>query len=110
MGNNIDFANDILKNEKKIKGKPIVYYSPRKYKNTGSYDILIDICEHVTLVQLMDYLGNMNNDISVVGYWIFYLNYEKTLLLNIEYLDMICAPYIGEEQVSEFETVFTTVR
>ena len=56
---------------KKIKGEPRVYYSLRKYKKMGSYDILTDISEHVTLVQLMDSLGNLNHDISVVGYWIF---------------------------------------
>ena len=71
MGNRIDFANAILKNEKRTKGKPRVYYSLRKYKKVGSYDVLIDIREHVTLVQFMDSLGNVNYAISVVGYYIF---------------------------------------
>ena len=52
MGNRINFANAILNNEKKLKGEPRVYYSPRKYKNMGSYDILTDISENVTLVHL----------------------------------------------------------
>ena len=73
----------------------------------GSYYVLTDISEHVTLVQLMNSLGNMNHAISVVGYWIFDSNYEKALVLNRELLDMICAPSVGEEQVAEFETVFT---
>ena len=30
----------------------------------------------------MDYIGNVNNAISVVGYWIFGSNYEKSLVLN----------------------------
>ena len=81
--NCIDFANTILKNENKIKGEQKVYYSPRKYKNKGSYDIMIYISEHVNLVQLMDSLGNMNHDISVVGYWIFESNYKRALVLNI---------------------------
>ena len=42
-----------------------------RYKKKGSYDIPTDINEHVTLVQLMYCLGNANNAISVVGYWIF---------------------------------------
>ena len=42
-----------------------------------SYDILANISEHVTLVQLMDSLVNVNHAISVVGYWIFDSNYEK---------------------------------
>ena len=33
----------------------------------------------------------------------------KTLVLNRESLDMICAPYIGEEQSAQFETVFSAV-
>ena len=58
----------------------------------------------------MDYLINMNHAVSVVGYWIFDSNYEKALVLNRESLDMICAPSVGEEQVTEFKTVFTSVR
>ena len=68
----------------------------------GSFDILTDISEHVILLQLMDSLGNVNHAISVVGYWIFDSNYEKSLLLNIESLDMICAPSVGEKQVATF--------
>ena len=76
----------------------------------GSCDILTYISEHVTLVQLIYSLGNVNRAISVVGYWIFDSNYEKELVLNRELLDMICALSVGEEQVSEFETVFNSVR
>ena len=83
MGNHIDFANDILKNEN-IQGKPRVYYILRKYKNMGSYDIMKNISEHVNLVQLMDYLGNVNHAISVVRYWIFDSNYEKAIVHNRE--------------------------
>ena len=67
------------------------------------------ISEHVTLVQLMDSLGNVNHTIRVVGYSIFDTNYEKALVINRESLDMIFAPYFGEEIVSVFETVFTAV-
>ena len=48
----------------------------------GYFDILNDISEHATLVQLMDYPGNVNDAISVVGYWIFESNDENTLVLN----------------------------
>ena len=74
MGHRNDFTNAILKNEKKLKGEPRVYYSVKKYKVMGYYDILIDISEYVTLVMLMDPVGNVNHAISVVGYWIFDLN------------------------------------
>ena len=96
MGNCIDFANSILKNEKIIQSKPRVYYSLVKYKQKGSYDFLEDISKDVTLVQLMDSLGNVNHTISVVGYWIFDSNYEKSLVVNRSSLDMICAPCVGE--------------
>ena len=48
----------------------------RNYKTRGYFDRLAD------MVQLMDYFGNVNRAISVVGYWIFDSNYEKTLVLN----------------------------
>ena len=76
----------------------------------GEYKILGDISANFTLVQLMDSLGNVNHAISVVGNWIFDSNYEKALVLNKASLDMICAPSVGEEQDSIFETVFTAVR
>ena len=75
-----------------------------------SYDILTDISKHVTLVQLIDSLGNVNHAISVVGCWIFDSNYEKSLVLNRELLDTICAPSVGEKQVAVFETLFYAVR
>ena len=86
-----------------------MYYILSKYKKKGSYDILIDISENFTLVWLMDSLGNVNHAISVVGCWIFDSNYEKSLVLNRESLNMIFALSVGEEQVTVFETVFTAV-
>ena len=80
--NHIDFTNDILKNKTKLKGEPRVYYILRKYKRMGSYDILIEISEHVTLVQLMYSLGSVNDAISVVGCWIFDTNYHRVLIIN----------------------------
>ena len=76
----------------------------------GSYDILTDISLYVTLVNLMDSLGNVNHAISVVGYCIFDSNYKKTLVLNRESLDIICDPFVGEEEFAEFETVFNAGR
>ena len=102
MGNRIDFSIDILKNEKIIKGKPKVHYSLMKCKQTGSYNILKDISENVTLFQLMDSLGNVNHAISVVGYWIFDSNYNKALVLKRASLETICAQYVGEEQAAKF--------
>ena len=69
-----------------------------------------NISANVTLVQLMDSLGNVNHAISVVGSWIFDSNYERELVLNKESLDMICSPSIGEEQAARFEKVYYAVR
>ena len=110
VGNSIDFANDIMKNNKRNKGEVRVHYKLIKYKKKGEYKILEDISENVTLVQLMDLLGNVNHAISVVGNWIFDSNYEKALVLNRALLDMICTPSIGEEQAAIFESAFTAVR
>ena len=58
-------------NRKRNKGKTRVHYKLMKYKKMGEYKILEDIGENVTLVQLMDSLGNVNHAISVFGSWIF---------------------------------------
>ena len=110
VGNRIDFENDILKNNKRNEGESRVHYNLIKYKKKGLHKILEDIIENVTLFQLMDLLGNVNHAISVVGKLIFDSNYEKSLVLNRESLDIICAPSIREEQATKFESVFTAVR
>ena len=48
------------------------------------FDILIEISENVTLVQLMGIVGNVNHEVSIVGYWIFDPNYKKSLPLKLE--------------------------
>ena len=101
VGNCIDFANDILKNKKRNIGEAKVHYNLIKYKKKDLYKILDDISKHFTLVQLMDSLENANHAISVVGYWIFDSNYEKSLVLNRASLDMICAPSVCEEQAAK---------
>ena len=58
----------------------------------------------------MDSFVNENHSISVVEYWIFESNYKRALVLNIESLGVICAPSVFEEQVTEFETVFYSLR
>ena len=87
------------------KGEPRVHYSLERIKKKGEYEILNNISANVTLVQLMDSIGNVNHAISVVGSWIFDSNYERALVLNKTSLDMMCAPSVGEEQASIFEKV-----
>ena len=81
-----------------------------KYNKMCEYKILKDISAYVTLVQLMNSLGNVNHTISDVGNWIFDLNYEKALVLNRASLYMIFAPSVGEEKDAIFESLFTAVR
>ena len=61
--------------------------------------ILNDISEDVTLVQLMESLGNVSRAIIIVWNWIFDSNYEKELCLKQELLGIICSPSIGEELI-----------
>ena len=56
-GNRILFANDIMLNKKINKGETRVHYKLMKYKKMGEYEILENISANVTLVQLMDSLG-----------------------------------------------------
>ena len=56
---------------RKIKGEHNLRYNLTIWKKNDAFDILNDISENVTLVQLMDSLGNVNRAISIVGTWIF---------------------------------------
>ena len=85
----IDLANAVLKNQNKTKDEQKLYYKWMMSKHKGYFDILNDISKHFSLVQLMDSLGNVNPDISVVEYWISVSRYEKSLVLNRELLDII---------------------
>ena len=76
VGNLIYFANDILKNKKRNVGEARLHYNLITYKKMREYKNLEGISENVTLVQLMDSLGNVNHAISVVGNWIFDSKYE----------------------------------
>ena len=63
------------------KGTKQLRYNLKKWVKKGNFDILN---ENVTLVQLMDTLGDATYAISIVGYWIFDSNYEKLLHLTRE--------------------------
>ena len=66
------------------------------WKKNDAFDILNAISENVTLVQLMDSLGNLNLDINIVGHWIFDFNNKKALCLAQVSMDIIFSPSIGE--------------
>ena len=54
------------------------------WREKDAFDVLNDISEDITLVQLMDSLGNVNHAISIIWYWIFDSNYKKALFLTQE--------------------------
>ena len=43
-------------------------------EKTGKFGILNHISDHVTLVQLIDTISNVNNAVSINGYWIYDYN------------------------------------
>ena len=70
------------------------------------FDILREIHENFTLVQLMESVGNVNYALSVVGYFISDFNYKKALPLTLYLLNLICSPLVGEVIFFLFESVF----
>ena len=58
-------------------GEQHLRYNMREWKKKGVFDILNDISEKVTLVQLMDTIGDANHAIGILGYSIFDFNHEK---------------------------------
>ena len=60
-----------MKNRRIIKVEKNVQYNLTIWKKNDVFDILNDISEDVTLVQLMYSIGNVNHAISIVGHWSF---------------------------------------
>ena len=56
FNNTIHFANDIMKNRRKKKGEQNLRFNLTIWKKNDAFDILNDISEDVTLVQLTDSL------------------------------------------------------
>ena len=71
------------------------------WKKKGSFYILNNISNHVTLVQFMDSIGNVNHAVIVVKKCTFDSNYEKSLPLTIELLNFICYCY-DKEKLSHY--------
>ena len=57
-----------MKNRRKIKGENKLRYNLSIWKKQFAFGILNGISKYVTLVQLMDSLGNINYAISIVGH------------------------------------------
>ena len=79
----ISFYTDIMKYKVRMPDEQHLQYNNNKWIEQGNFDILHDISQNVTLVQLMDSVGNVNHAMSIVGYWIFVFNYKKSLPLTL---------------------------
>ena len=99
-----------MKNRRRIKGEQNLKYYLTIWMKNDAFDILSDISEDVTLVELMYSLGNVNRDISIVGHWIFDSKYNKSLCLTKKALGIICYPSIGKELVATIQSIFYAVR
>ena len=86
--NRIHLDNAIMTNKRKIAGSQNLRNNLTIWSGNDTFDILNDISENVTLVQLMDSLGNVNHAIIIVGHWrnrwrsILYLHIDIWLLYN----------------------------
>ena len=69
--NKIHFANDSMSSRRKIKGEHNLGYNLTIWKKKDDFDILNNISENVTLVQLTESQGNVNHAIIIVGHWVF---------------------------------------
>ena len=79
-----------MSNRRKIKGEQNLIYNMAIWsKIDDSFDIRNEISENVTLVQLIDSLGNVNHSISIVGHWIFDSTYKKELFWTQVSMDLI---------------------
>ena len=94
--NRIHFDNAIIKNIKKIKGSHNLRYYMKVWVRKDDFEIIKNVSEYVTLMQLMESLENVNNAISILGYCIFESNYKKALCLSQSSLDVIFSPSVGE--------------
>ena len=99
-----------MSERRKIKGEQKLRYNLTTWIKNNTFDILNEISENFTLVQLMDSLGTVNHAISIVCHWIFDSKYKKALFLTQVLMDLICSPSIGEEQAATFQSVFYAVR
>ena len=54
----------------------------KKYHIKRIFDIIDNISEHVTLVQLLDTAGNVNYALIIAVNWMFDSNYDKSLPLE----------------------------
>ena len=84
----IKLSNSIILDREKNKGGKRLHYKIQIWRVKGGFDILNDINENATSVQLMDTVVNLNHLVITVIYWIFDSNDKKITSIDnviIEY-------------------------
>ena len=71
-----------MTNRRNIKSEQNLGYNLKVWKKNDDFNIIKNVSEYVTLLKLMESLGNVNHDISIVGYWIFESKYKKAICLT----------------------------
>ena len=74
----IIFANHIMEYRVQNKGERRLCNTCKYWKNSVLFDILNDISEYVTVVQLLYKVGNVGHFVSIPRNWIFNSNSKKT--------------------------------
>ena len=73
----VKFANNIMIDKEQDKVDHNLHMNIKRWKVKGRFDILNDNIKNITLVQLVDKVGNVNHSVSIFVHWIFDKNYKK---------------------------------
>ena len=66
-----------MTDKKIIEGDQHLCHKLEQWNKIGNFDSMNNISKYVTLVQLIDSVGNFNHSVNVVGNCIFDSNYKK---------------------------------
>ena len=85
-------------------------YSLEQGKLASTFDIINDMSEYVTLVQLVDNPVNLSYAVAIPGVWTFDANYKRYLTLAKQSLGLICVSSRNDVLSAEFERLYKAVR
>ena len=89
----VSYSNSIMTDNVRNKFYEHRRYEVKKRKRRNDFDIINDMSEYLTLIQLMDNLGNVSHAVTMSGVWIFITNKKRDTPLIIEYLALICVSH-----------------
>ena len=107
----IQFSNDIMIETSVNKGEKHRCFKLLQWNKKLKSEVLNYISDHVTLVQFIDTVGNVNLAVPIDACWIFDYNYQMALTLIQLMLDMICFHSKDyDDMYAEFEMVYCAFR